>query len=44
MPNSLWPKEARQVQNTVKSMLVFDTEGIVQKEFIPLGQIMNVYF
>jgi hypothetical protein len=46
MKSSPWPKEAQQVQNNVKSMLIyiFDTEGIMNKEFLPSGQAVNGNF
>jgi histone-lysine N-methyltransferase SETMAR len=46
MANSPRPKKAPQVRSNVKSMLIcfFDTEGIVYKEFIPPGQIVNGNF
>ena len=45
-PNSLRPKKARQVCSNVKSMLIvfFNIQGIVHKEFVPPGQIVNGKF
>lgn len=53
MLNSLRPKEARHIRTNVKSMLIcffvvvflFDTEGIVHKQFVPLGEtvVTNLY-
>jgi hypothetical protein len=42
-PNSLRPKKVRQVKSKVKSKLIifFDIKGIVHKEFIQAGQIVN---
>jgi hypothetical protein len=41
--NSPRPKKARQVKSRVKSMLIilFDIKGIVHKEFVLAGQIIN---
>ena len=45
-PNSPQPKKACQVHSNVKSMLIvfFDIQGIVHKEFVPLGQTVNGKF
>jgi len=45
-PYSPWPKKACHVRSTVKSMLIVfsDIQGIVHKEFVPLGQTMNGKF
>jgi len=40
------PKKVRQVRSNIKSMLIcfFDQKGIVHKEFVPPGQIVNTAF
>jgi len=40
-PTSPRPKKARQVKSNLKSMIItlFDTKGIVHKEFVPTGRI-----
>jgi hypothetical protein len=45
-PSPQRPKKARQVRSNVKSRLIclFDTEGIVHKEFVPSGQTVNRNF
>jgi hypothetical protein len=42
-PNSSRPKKVRQLKSNIKSMLIifFDIKGIVHKEFILAGQIVN---
>jgi len=42
-PTSPRPKKARHVWNNVNSMLIifFENEGIVHKEFVPKGQMVN---
>jgi hypothetical protein len=42
-PNSPRPKKARHVKSKVKSMFIifFDIRGIVHKEFVLAGQIVN---
>ena len=44
--NSPRPKKARMSKSKIKSMLIcfFDSQGIVHKEFVPPGQIVNQTF
>jgi len=43
IPSYLRPKKTCQVHSNIKSMLIifFDIQGIVHKEFVPTGQIVN---
>ena len=43
MSNSLCLKKARMSKLKIKSMLIcfFDSQGVVQKEFVPQGQTVN---
>ena len=45
-PNSTRPKRAQQVHSSVKKNLIyfFDVEGIVHREFFPLGPTVNQQF
>jgi len=45
-PSSLRLKKVRQVKSSMKSMLIyfFDTDGIIRKDFVLLGQTIHVKF
>ena len=45
-PHSPRPKKIKQVRSNVKTMLIcfFDTQGIVHREFVLRGQIVNQEF
>jgi trehalose-6-phosphatase len=40
-PNSPRPKKARQVKSKVKYIIFFDIKGIVHKESVLAGQMVN---
>jgi len=44
--NSRRPKKARMSKSKIKSMLIciFDSQGIIHKEFVPPGQSVNQTF